>query len=564
VFVTNRRAGLESAQSRVTVRGGAGRVDETLATLVDAASARRFCARKRAFVAALGLRNQGNAARREGEQKRGKPRQIAALRHDPASQLEPRPRAWDKQGVMSTALPIVTPSGANEPIVPKKPPVDPATLKHRDLLRGPFWQKIPAWREVDEATFLDHHWQAKNTITNIPKLLKALEGLVSEGFIEDAASGFKRAPMSVRVSPYLLSLIDWTDPYADPLRTQFVPVSSRLLPDHPKLNLDSLHEQEDAPVPGLTHRYVDKALFLPLDTCPVYCRFCTRSYAIGLDTEEVEKVQLKVNEDRWRRAYQYIASRPELEDIVISGGDAYQLRAQQIEEIGMALLDMPNVRRMRFATKGPAVMPMKILTDSQWVDALTKVVDRGRKLHKEVVLHTHFNHPKEITGITEDAMNVLMERGITVRNQSVLQRRVNDSVETMMLLVKRLGHVNVHPYYVYVHDLVKGVEDLRTTLDTAILLEKHVRGSTAGFNTPTFVVDAPGGGGKRDAHSFEYYDRETGISVYTAPSVKHGQFFVYFDPLDQLSETIRRRWAEPAEQELMIQAALQKAREHVR
>ena len=112
-------------------------------------------------------------------------------------------------------------------------------------------------------------------------------------------------------------------------------------------------------------------------------------------------------------------------------------------------------------------------------------------------------------------MNRLMERGIFVRNQSVLQRRVNDTPEVMTLLVKRLGHVNVHPYYVYVHDLVKGVEDLRTTVQTAIDIEKHVRGSTAGFNTPTFVVDAPGGGGKRDAHSFEHYNRTTGISVYT-------------------------------------------------
>ncbi len=465
---------------------------------------------------------------------------------------------------MSIALPVIGGPAAQDPIVAKKPPVDPSTLAHRDLVRGPFWHRIPSYKDVDEATFLDHQWQAKHSITNIAKLLKALEGLVSPAFIEDAQLGFARAPMSVRVSPYLLSLIDWSDPYVDPLRTQFIPVASRLLPDHPKLDLDSLHEQEDAPVPGLTHRYVDKALFLPLDTCPVYCRFCTRSYAIGLDTDEVEKVQLKVNEERWRRAYQYIASRPELEDIVISGGDAYQLRAQQIEEIGNALLEMPNVRRMRFATKGPAVMPMKILTDQPWLDALTKVVERGRKLHKEVVLHTHFNHPNEITGITESAMNVLMERGITVRNQSVLQRRVNDSVETMMLLVKRLGHVNVHPYYVYVHDLVKGVEDLRTTLDTALLLEKSVRGSTAGFNTPMFVVDAPGGGGKRNAHSYEYYDRETGISVYTAPSVKPGEYFLYFDPLDQLSEATRRRWADPGEQQLMTDAALKRAREHAR
>ncbi|HSQ68241.1 MAG TPA: KamA family radical SAM protein, partial [Polyangiaceae bacterium] len=439
------------------------------------------------------------------------------------------------------------PIAPQSPVHAKKPPVDPSTLAHKQLLDGPFWQRIPAWRNVDEKTFLDHHWQAKNTITNVQKLLKALEGLVSPGFAADAEEGFKKAPMSVRVSPYLLSLIDWENPYEDPLRIQFVPVVSRLLPDHPKLHLDSLNEQGDAPVPGLTHRYPDKALFLPLDTCPVYCRFCTRSYAVGIDTEEVEKVNLKVSEERWQRAYEYIASRPELEDIVISGGDAYQLRPSQIEEIGEALLATSNVRRMRFATKGPAVMPMKLLTDDPWVDALTRIVEKGRKLHKEVVLHTHFNNPKEITAITERAMNRLHERGIFVRNQTVLQRRVNDTPEVMTLLVKRLGHVNVHPYYVYVHDLVRGVEDLRTTLDTALYLEKHVRGSTAGFNTPVFVVDAPGGGGKRDAHSYEYYDRESGISVFTAPAVKPGQFFLYYDPLADLSESARRRWAEPRE-----------------
>ena len=449
-------------------------------------------------------------------------------------------------------------------IPPTKPPVDPVTLTHKDLLSGPFWQKIPAYREVGEAQFLDHSWQSKHTITKVSKLLEALQELVSPAFIEDAEHGFRHSPMSVRVSPYLLSLIDWSDPYGDPLRTQFIPVGSRLLPDHPKLDLDSLHEQEDAPVPGLTHRYRDKALFLPLDTCPVYCRFCTRSYAVGIDTDDVEKIQLKANDERWKRAYDYVASRPELEDIVISGGDAYNLRASQVTEIGEALLAMPNIRRLRFASKGPAVMPQKILTDEAWVNALTAVVEKGRKLHKAVVLHTHFNHPKEITSITELAMNKLFERGITVRNQSVLQRRVNDSPETMTLLVKRLGHVNVQPYYVYVHDLVKGVEDLRTTLDTALHIEKHVRGSTAGFNTPTFVVDAPGGGGKRNAHSYEYYDRETGISVYTAPSVKPGQYFLYFDPLDQLSETIRRRWADATERETMVALATARAREHAR
>jgi lysine 2,3-aminomutase len=449
---------------------------------------------------------------------------------------------------------ISIPSPSGSPA--QKPAVDEASLVHKQVLRGPFWQKIPAYASVSETEFLDHKWQAKHSITNVKKLLEALGDLVPAKFIEDATVGFSRAPMSVRVSPYLLSLIDWNNPYTDPLRIQFVPLASRLLPDHPKLGLDSLHERADSPVDGLTHRYVDKALFLALDTCPVYCRFCTRSYAVGIDTEEVEKFHVKVSSERWQRAFSYIGSRPELEDIVISGGDSYQLRAEQIIEIGETLLSIPHVKRIRYATKGPAVMPQKILTDDAWTDALTRVVEKGRKLHKEVVLHTHFNHPNEITGITEDAMNKLMERGITMRNQAVLIRGVNDSVEAMKLLVKRLGHINVHPYYVYQHDLVTGVEDLRTPLQRALDIEKHVRGSTAGFNTPTFVVDAPGGGGKRDAHSYEWYDRATGVSVYTAPSVKPGKYFLYFDPIDTLAPEMQARWQDPVEQQKMIEDAV--------
>lgn len=449
--------------------------------------------------------------------------------------------------------------GSDEPIQHIKPRVDPSTLQHRQLLDGTFWQRIPAYRTVDEATFLDHSWQAKNTITNPAKLLAAVQDLVPKAFYEDVEQGFHRSPMSIRVSPYLLSLIDWSDPYNDPLRRQFVPVASRLLPDHPRLTLDSLHEQADAPVPGLTHRYPDKALFLSLDTCPVYCRFCTRSYAVGVDTDVVDKVSLKATEDRWERAFTYISERPELEDIVVSGGDSYQLKARQITLIGNRLLEMPNIRRIRFATKGPAVMPMKLITDTEWMDALTAVVERGRKLHKEVVIHTHFNHPNEITAITKRALDGVFERGIIVRNQSVLQRGVNDSVATMQLLVKRLGHCQVHPYYVYVHDLVKGVEDLRTTLQTALDIEKAVRGVTAGFHTPTFVVDAPGGGGKRVAHSYEHYDRDTGISVFSAPSVKPG-FFLYFDPIDTLSPEVQERWKSSAEQDRMVEAAVAAAK----
>jgi lysine 2,3-aminomutase len=437
-----------------------------------------------------------------------------------------------------------------------KPPAGPEAFEHMEFRQGEFWRDIPAYKDVDEKTFMDWLWQSKNSVKSPDELMATIQDLVEPEFFEDVRQGFHRAPMAVRISPYMIASIDWKNPYKDPVRTQFLPLASRLLPDHPRLSLDSLHELEDSPVPGLTHRYVDKALFLPLNTCPVYCRFCTRSYAIGGDTDTVEKAQLATDPKLWEQAFEYIASRPELQDIVVSGGDTYQLPAKSLTKIGEALLAIPNVRRMRFATKGPAVMPMKILTDAAWTDALTSIVEQGRKLGKDVMLHTHFNSPNEISYITQQAMQVLFERGIMVRNQSVLIRGVNDDKHTMRKLVKQLGYMNVHAYYVYMHDMVKGVEDLRTTIQTAVDIEKFVRGTTAGFNTPTFLCDAPGGGGKRDLHSYDHYDRENGIAVYSAPSVKPGQWFMYFDPIDQLAPAAQARWKDPKEQNEMVRAAI--------
>lgn len=463
----------------------------------------------------------------------------------------------DVTGATIESLPVLAPDASSG--AEFKPSVDSPSFDHRELRADEFWRAIPAFADVDETTFLDHKWQAKHSINRLDKLLATLQDLVSPEFYADVEEGFRRAPMSVRMSPYVLALVDWNEPYGDPIRRQFLPVASAMRPDHPRLDLDSLHEKADSPVPGLTHRYPDKALFLVLDTCPVYCRFCTRSYAVGMDTEKVEKLTLRARPSRWERAFEYIRSRPELEDIVISGGDAFQLRADQILTLGHTLLEMPNVQRMRFASKGPAVMPMKLLTDDAWVEALVEVVNRGRELHKEVVLHTHFNHPAELTDITRRAMNRLFESGVMVRNQTVLLRGVNDDPATMRLLCKRMGHLNVHAYYVYQHDMVKGVEDLRTTVATTVELEKDVRGATAGFNTPTFVVDAPGGGGKRQVHSYEHYDQVTGISVYRSPNVDPDAYYLYFDPIDLLPEAGQRRWADPAQHDLMVAEALESA-----
>ena len=245
---------------------------------------------------------------------------------------------------------------------------------------------------------------------------------------------------------------------------------------------------------------------------------------------------------------------------MISGGDTYNLRPEQLTYIGESLLEIDHVRRMRFASKGPAVMPQKLLTDDAWTDALVSVVNQGRAMNKEVVLHAHFNHPNEITGVTLDAMNSLHRRGVTIRNQAVLQRGVNDNSEVMKLLVKRLSYMNIQSYYVFFHDLVAGVEDLRTTLQSGLDIEKCLRGVTAGYNTPTFVVDTLGGGGKRDAHSYEAYDEENGIAVFSSPTVRPGELFYYFDPIDTLSAEARMRWADEATRKKMMRNAMEEAK----
>ena len=244
---------------------------------------------------------------------------------------------------------------------------------------------------------------------------------------------------------------------------------------------------------------------------------------------------------------------------MVSGGDTWNLAPEQIKAIGERLLKIPNIQRIRFATRGPAVMPMRFLTESKWIEALMSVHNLGLKLHKHVCLHTHFNHANEITGITRDAMNLLFEHGITTRNQSVLLRGVNDSLDSAVQLVKRLEFVNIHPYYVYQCDMTPGIESFRTSLQTGLDLEKHVRGTTAGFNTPLYVVDLPSGGGKRNICSYEFYDRTSGISVYQAPSVKRDRYFMYFDPLHCLDEDVQKAWRDEQSRNMMIESALKGA-----
>nr|OQO31488.1 hypothetical protein B0A51_01697 [Rachicladosporium sp. CCFEE 5018] len=395
----------------------------------------------------------------------------------------------------------------------------------------PYWQHI--WKNVDQSEFLTYRWQTRNTVERPEKLLDFLKTVVPEripdavksakedgrlitreAFLEDVYNGMAKAPMSVRLTPHVLSVINWQEPLQDPVLRQFLPLKSRILPDHPELTLDSLHEEGDSPVPGLVHRYPDKVLFL--------------------DTESVTKHSLKPARRRWDAMFEYIEQNPAVQDVVVSGGDSYYLDPTHLTRIGHRLLAIPHVKRFRFATKGLAVCPMRMTDPNDaWVNAFVEVSDRGREMGKEVAMHTHFNHPNEITWVTEMAARALFQRGVRVRNQTVLLSGVNDTTPTMALLIRKLSDLMIQPYYVYLGDMVKGVEDLRTSLATALHIEQDLIGGIAGFNMPKFVVDLPGGGGKRPITSYEHYDRETGVSTWKAPAVTGEKIFQYHDPIER-------------------------------
>ncbi|RYP64674.1 hypothetical protein DL770_009141 [Monosporascus sp. CRB-9-2] len=249
----------------------------------------------------------------------------------------------------------------------------------------------------------------------------------------------------------------------------------------------------------------------------------------------IVKDRFRLSNEKLDAAFTYFSTQEQLRDVVVSGGDAFYLEPHVLEMIGERLISLPNIKRFRFASRGLALSPHRFLDrDDKWTDALIRVSDKARKAGKHMALHTHFNHPNEISWVTEKASRRLHEAAVTVRNQTVLLRGVNDNVETMSTLLQKLADMVIEPYYVYQCDMVPKVEHLRTPLQTILDMEKQLRGSISGFCMPHFVVDLPGGGGKQLA-STSSYDRESGISAFTAPALtrqgKAGKVYKYYDPV---------------------------------
>jgi len=319
----------------------------------------------------------------------------------------------------------------------------------------------------------DWHWHLRNRITTREELARYIRLTDEEEAVFNAANfSFRMA-----ITPYYLSLIDPLN-HRDPLRLQAIP---RVMESHISVNdmSDPLHEDADAPVPGMTHRYPDRVLLLLTDQCAMYCRHCTRRRKAG-------EHDAPMPNDNVDKAIEYIKEHKEVRDVILSGGDPLTMSDQRIDDILRRLSMISHVDIVRIGTRTPVVLPQRI------TDELTGVL----KKYKFVWLNTHFNHPQEITPEAQAALAKLSEAGVVLGNQSVLLRGINDHVDVMKELVHGLVRNRVRPYYIYQCDLSEGIAHFRTPISKGIEIIESLRGHTSGLCVPTFVVDAPGGGGK--------------------------------------------------------------------
>ena len=334
-------------------------------------------------------------------------------------------------------------------------------------------RKVKYFPNVTDAEWNDWHWQIKNRIRFTEDLAKYLPLTKQEKL--DMNSILNKFRMSI--TPYYLCLIDPDNPKC-PIRLQAVPSVQEM--HIGKFDMeDPLAEDTDSPVPGLTHRYPDRVLFLITDMCAMYCRHCTRRRFAGHHDKAMTK-------ERIDKSIEYIRNHPEVRDVLLSGGDALLVSDDFLEDIISRLRKIDHVEIIRLGTRAPVVMPQRITED---------LVNMLKKYHP-IWINTHFNHSDEITIESKAAIERMVNAGIPLGNQSVLLKGINDSVTIMKTLVQRLAYIRVRPYYMYQCDLSLGIEHFRTPVSKGIEIIEGLRGHTSGFCVPTYVIDAPGGGGK--------------------------------------------------------------------
>lgn len=335
------------------------------------------------------------------------------------------------------------------------------------------YKNIALFKDVTEEQWNDWKWQLRNAIRDIPTLEKVIK--LNDEEKENLSKTLEKFKMAI--TPYYAALMDKED-HNCPVRMLAVPTFDELFVA--KVDLaDPLHEDVDSPAPGLTHRYPDRCLLLVTQECSMYCRHCTRRRIVGETNEQAGK-------DHLEEAFEYIRNTPEIRDVVVSGGDPLILSDDRLDYILGELRKIEHIEIIRIGSRMPVVLPQRI------TDGFVKMVQK----HHPVFMNTHFNHPDEISEDAKAACDKLANSGINVGNQSVLLKGLNDCPNIMKKLVHKLLTIRVRPYYIYQCDLSEGISHFRTPVSKGIEIIEHLRGHTTGFAVPTFVVDAPGGGGK--------------------------------------------------------------------
>jgi len=319
----------------------------------------------------------------------------------------------------------------------------------------------------------DWRWQVRNRIRSYQQL----QGILQLSVEESQALQNPDIKLPVGITPYYLSLISPENP-DQPLRRTVIP-SIKEFVRSPGESDDPLGEEHQSPVPGLVHRYPDRVLLLLLDFCSTYCRYCTRSRVVGHGDIYFSKKRLE-------RAIQYIRERTEIRDVLLSGGDPLTLNEDQLEWVLYHLRRIPHVEIIRLGTKIPAVLPQRVTP---------KLIRMLRRYHP-LWMSLHFTHPDECTPEAYRACGLLADGGIPLGSQTVLLKGVNDSTEVMRDLVHHLLQMRVRPYYLYQCDPISGSDHFRTPVEKGLEIISGLRGFTSGYAVPTYVVDAPGGGGK--------------------------------------------------------------------
>lgn len=333
-------------------------------------------------------------------------------------------------------------------------------------------KRAPIFADVPDKKWNSWRWQLSNRINTPEEFEEILTLTDSERKALSAAHLFR-----VDITPYFISLIDPDDP-DDPIRKQVVPTETEMVPFTAMME-DSLAEDRHSPVPGLVHRYPDRALMLVTTQCASYCRYCTRSRIVGDPSATFSSAEFEMQLD-------YLKRTPQIRDVLLSGGDPLVLAPKILEEILSRLREIPHIEIVRIGSRVPVFIPMRITSE---------LTDMLQKYHP-LWLNIHVNHPNEISAELAEACDRMTRAGIPLGNQTVLMAGINDNVHIQRQLVHQLVRIRVRPYYMYQCDLVEGAGHFRTAVAKGIEIMEGLRGHTSGFAVHQYIIDAPGGGGK--------------------------------------------------------------------